>query len=224
MELKYLSEWKDQLKELVADRISDLKGYFRSPNCKILNQPDVKDTLHKLHANYVLVVADKAANNVIAVCKNFHINTHGEELGINDVSSNNPTYIPKEDSIETIPKSHNQFIASVGLKMSKEDQNLPYLYWTPKLHKSPYKHPFIAGFSKCTTKDQSCLLTKLLSTINDGLVRCCNTKTSCNDVNNMQILKNSTSLLSSLDQLDVRTCNLKLVILYTMLSKRNVGV
>ena len=30
VELKYFSEWKDQLKELVADRISDLKGHFKS--------------------------------------------------------------------------------------------------------------------------------------------------------------------------------------------------
>ena len=64
---------------------------------------------------------------------------------------------------------------------------------------------FISGSSKCTTKDLSCPLTKVLSTINDGLVRYCNTKTSRNGVNNMWILKNSTSLLSSLDQLDVRT-------------------
>ena len=89
--------------------------------------------------------------------------------------------------------------------MSEEDQNLPYLYWTRKFHKSPYKHRFIAGSSKCMTKDLSCLLTKVLSTIKDGLVRYCNTKTSCNGINNMWILKNSTSLLSSLDQLDVCT-------------------
>ena len=55
---------------------------------------------------------------------------------------------------------------------------------------------FIAGSSKCTTKDLSCLLTKVLSTIKDGLVRYCNTKTGHNGVNNMWILKNSTSLLS----------------------------
>ena len=36
-------------------------------------------------------------------------------------------------------------------------------------------------------------------------MRHCNTKTSRNGVNNMWILKNSTSLSSSLDQLDVRT-------------------
>ena len=205
VELKYLSEWKDQLKELVTDRISNLKGHFKSPKCKVLDQPDVKDTLHKLHANYVLVPADKAANNVIVVCKKYYIDTLVKELGINNINSNNPTYIPIDDSFETIIKSHNQFITSVGLEMSEEDQNLPYLYWTPKLHKSPYKHRFIAGSSKCTTKDLSCLLTKLLSTIKDGLVRYCNTKTSGNGVNNIWILKNSTSLLSSLDQLDVRT-------------------
>ena len=124
---------------------------------------------------------------------------------INNVNSNKPTYTPVDDSFETILKRYNQFITLVGLEMPEEDQNLPYLYWTPKLHKSPYKLRFIAGFNKCTTKDLSCLLTKLLSPIKDGLVRYCNTKTSRNGVNDMWILKNSTSLLSSLDQLDVRT-------------------
>ena len=142
---------------------------------------------------------------MIIVCKKYYIDTLVKELGINNLNINNPTYVPIDDSFETIVKSHNQFITSVGLEMSEEDQNLPYLYWTPKLHKSPYQHRFIAGSSKCMTKDLSCLLTKVLSTIKDGLVKYCNTKTSCNGVNNMWILKNSTGLLSSLDQLDVRT-------------------
>ena len=152
VELKSLSQWKNQLKELVADRISNLKGHFKSPNCKVLNQPDVKDTLCKLHANYVLVPADKAANNVIVMCKNYYIDTLVKELGINNVNSNNPTYIPfpMDDSFEAVMKSHYNFITSVGLEMSEEDQDLPYLYWTLKLHKSPYKHRFIVGSSKCT--------------------------------------------------------------------------
>ena len=122
-----------------------MKGHFKSPKCKVLNQPDVKDTLHKLHTNYVLVPADKAANNVIVVCKKYHIDTLVKELRINNVNSNNQTCIAIDDSFE---KSHNNFIISVGLEMSEEDQNLSYLYWTPKLHKSPYKHRFIAGSSK----------------------------------------------------------------------------
>ena len=128
MELKYLSEWKDQLKELVADRTSNLKGHFTSHKCKVLDQPDVKDTLHKLHANYVLVPADKTANDVVIVCKKYYIDTLVKELGINNVNINNPIYIPIDDSFETIVKSHNQLITSMGLETPEEDQNLPYLY------------------------------------------------------------------------------------------------
>ena len=99
------------------------------------------------------------------MCKKYNIDTLIKEWGINNVNSNHPTYIPIDDSFEIIVKSHNQFITSVRLEMSQEDQILPYLYWTPKLHRSPYKHRFIAGSGECTTKDLSCLLTKLLSTI-----------------------------------------------------------
>ena len=77
---------------IIADRISDLKGHFQSPKCKVLDRPDVKDTLHKLHANYVLVPTDKAANNVIIVCKKYYIDTLVKELGINNENINNPTF------------------------------------------------------------------------------------------------------------------------------------
>ena len=127
-------------------------------------------------------------------------------MGINTTNiSSSSTYIPSTDSFHEILKTHCKFIESVGLEMSEEDKNLPYMYWTPKLHKVPFKHRFIAGSSKCTTKDLSCLLIRVLTTVKDGLIRYNNTKTSRNGVNSMWIVKNSTSLLSSLDQLDVRT-------------------
>ena len=170
------------------------------------NDPDVKNTLRRLHDDFVLVPADKAANNVIVVYKKYYIETLIKELGINTTNiSPNSTYIPSTDSFDEILKSHCKFIESVGLEMSEEDKNLPYLYWTQKLHKVPSKHHFIAGSSKCTTKDLSCLLIKVLATVKDGLIRYNNTKTSCNGVSSMWIVKNSTGLLSSLDQLDVGT-------------------
>ena len=43
-------------------RIS-LKEKIRSPKQKILNAPDVKDTLSRLHDDFDLVPAEKAANN-----------------------------------------------------------------------------------------------------------------------------------------------------------------
>ena len=73
MNLKYFSEWKDWVKELVVDRISGLKGKFKSPKYKVLNQPDVEDTLEKLHTDFVLFLAHKAANNVIMMCEKYYI-------------------------------------------------------------------------------------------------------------------------------------------------------
>ena len=144
---------------------------------KTENDPDMKDTPRRLHDDFVLVPADKAANNLIVVCKKYYIETLIKELGINTTNiSPNSTYIPSTDSFDEILKSHCKFIDSVGLEMSEEDKNLSYLYWTPKLHKVPFKHHFIAGSSKCTTKDLSCLLTKALTTVKDGLIRYNNTK------------------------------------------------
>ena len=205
VDLKYLSEWKDQIKELVVERISSLKEKIRSPKQNILNDPDVKDTLRRLHDDFVIVPANKAANNVIIVCKRYFMETLIKELGINTTNiSPNSTYIPSTDSFDEILKSHCKFIESVALEMSEEDKILSYLYWTPKLHKVLFKHRFIAGSSKCTTKDSSCMITKVLTTVKDGLIRYNNTKTSRNGVNSMWMVKNSTSLLSSLDQLHVR--------------------
>ena len=92
---------------------------------------------------------------------------------------------------------------SFGIELSDDDKRLPYLYCTPKLHNSPVKHRFIAGSSKCTTKQLSSLLTKLLTVIKTGLEKYCGIKTSHTEVNNMWILKNSKNLLSFLSQLGV---------------------
>ena len=106
-------------------------------------------------------------------------------------------------SSEDIVNTHDTFMKSFGIELSDDDKRLPYLYWTPKLHESPVKHRFIAGSSKCTTKQLSSLLTKILTVIKTGLEKYCSIKTSHTGVNNMWILKNSTNLLSSLGHLGV---------------------
>ena len=63
---------------------------------------------------------------------------------------------------------------------------------------------FNAGSSKCTTKQLSSLLTKILTVIKTGLEKYFSVKTSHTGVNNMWILKNSTNLLSLLAHLGVR--------------------
>jgi hypothetical protein len=44
-------------------------------------------------------------------------------------------------------------------------EDLPYLYWIPKLHKTPYKERYIAGSSTFSTKELSIHLAKILSAV-----------------------------------------------------------
>ena len=64
---------------------------------------------------------------------------------------------------EDIVNTHDTFMKSLSTELSEEDRKLPDLYWTPKVHKSPVKHCFIAGSIKGTAKRLSNLLTKILS-------------------------------------------------------------
>ena len=106
-------------------------------------------------------------------------------------------------SSEDIVNTHDTFMKCLGIELSDDDKRLPCLYWTPKLHKSPVKHRYIAGSSKCTTNQLSSLLMKILTVIKTGPEKYCSIKTSHTGVNNMWILKNSTNLLSSLSHLGV---------------------
>ena len=120
--------------------------------------------LSDLHSKYVFVPADKAPNNVIIICKQYYIETLIKELGLDNCSTptGNSTYTSCQMSFEDIVNTHDTFMKSLGIELSDDDKKLPYLYWTPKLHKYPVKHLFIVGSTKCTTKELSSLLTKIL--------------------------------------------------------------
>ena len=44
-------------------------------------------------------------------------------------------------------------MTSLSIPSGKEYADLPYLYWIPKLHKTPCKERHIAGSSTCSTKE-----------------------------------------------------------------------
>ena len=79
---------------------------------------------------------------------------------------------------EDIVDTHDTFMKSLGIDLSGDDKRLPYLHWTPKLHKFPVKHRFLTGSSKCTTKQLSSLLTKILTVIKTELEKYYSIKTS----------------------------------------------
>ena len=141
---------------------------------------DVKACLSDLHNKYIFLPADKAPDDIIITCKRYYIETLIKELGLDNCSTptGNSTYTSCQMSSEDIVNTHNTFRKSFGTELSDDDKRLPYLYWTPKLHKSPVKYRSIAGSSKCTTKQLSSLLTKILTVIKTGVEKYCSIKTS----------------------------------------------
>ena len=91
--------------------------------------------------------------------------------------------------------------------LPEEDIDLPKLYWIPKLHKNPYKQRYIAGSAKCSTKSPSQILTRILTTVKEGLQKYCDTACARSGVNQMWILKNSKEFLENLKAQSLHSVN-----------------
>jgi hypothetical protein len=54
-------------------------------------------------------------------------------------TSSNTTYKATSFDKDEILANHRSFMTSLSIPAGKESEGLPYLYWIPKLHKTPYK-------------------------------------------------------------------------------------
>ena len=100
----------------------------------------------------VYTATDKASNNIVLVCKSYYYECLIKELGINNNTFGNITYKPTSFDKDEILANHRSFMTSLHIPYGKESEDLPYLYWMPKLHKTPYKERYIAGSSTCSTE------------------------------------------------------------------------
>ena len=197
VDLDTLSEWIKGVRSMLKSRIRKLKGTMRTNFPSVFSNPEVTSELQRLHDQFVLVPADKASNNIVFVCKAYYYKCLLEELGFN-TDSGNPTCSRSTLSKDEILQNHTSVLRSFNISTKNTDFELPYLYWIPKLHKTPYKQRFIAGSSKCSTKPLSVLLTKILAVIKENIQQYCATAYSRSGVNQMWILKNSKDLLENL--------------------------
>ena len=112
-----------------------------------------------------------------------------KELGINNNTYGNTTYKPTSFDKDEILANHRSFMTSLNIPSGKESEDLPYLYWIPKLHKTPYKERYIAGSSTCSTKELSIHLTKIMSAVKEGQQKYCETVYSHSGINHMWIFE-----------------------------------
>ena len=114
----------------------------------------MKQGIQEFHRKYVLVPADKAANNVVVVCRLHYVNTLKQEF------DGTRAYLETDtDEISVVNAQLNDLPVKFCVCVNEGQDKLPTMYWLPKLHKRPYKARFIANSSSCTTTELSKLLT-----------------------------------------------------------------
>ena len=82
--------------------------------------------------------------------------------------------------------------------VKERQDNLPTIYWLPKLQKRPYEARFIANSSSCTTTELSKLLTSCLTAVKSRAIRYYETVYQRSRKNMFWSIKNSGEVLSKL--------------------------
>ena len=85
-----------------------------------------------------MVPADKAANNVVVVCRLHFINTLKQELNGTNAYEETPI-----DEKSVVYSHSNEIPNKFAVDVKESQDRLPTMYWLPKLHKRPYKARFI---------------------------------------------------------------------------------
>ena len=92
--------------------------------------------------------------------------------------------------------------------VDEDHSKLPTLYWSPKLHKRPYKSRFIAYFSSCTTIELSIVLTACLTAIKNHNIKYCTTVNETNGRKLFWSIKNSGEILKKIESRGFRSSGL----------------
>ena len=66
---------------------------------------------------------------------------------------------------DEVLKQHTEKLAKWKIKLDEREMCLPFMYWSPKMHKTPSKQRFIAASACCSTKQLSTTITKCLKLI-----------------------------------------------------------
>ena len=175
---RVLNEWEHMVRECIARRIRSLREkHINRRKQHVLKSRKHLQYLHEFQRKFVLVPADKAANNVIVVCKKYYL-----EVVLNELNTTN-TYERVNRDCAQVVNEHLRFSTNNAVIVEPELHQLPSFYWLPKLHKQPYGTRFIAASNKCSTKPLSKLLTTCLRKITCHFKQYCNGKYSRTGVN-----------------------------------------
>jgi len=190
------SEWKKKTLDIVAERINRLQRRVL-PEAQCLNERELKTKLQAIHGKYVLTQADKAAGNIIIVCKSFY-----KQQIVQELKKSGSAYKEIASSVRDVIQKCVSHLQQENIKIPDNEKHLAVLYWTAKMHKNPPSQRFIAASHRCVTKSLSVILTKCLRIIQEQHRRICQREKQTSGYNYMWIADNSRPVLSLINRVN----------------------
>ena len=142
-----MKEWNLSIFNIVDKRFK-----FYSLNTNVLpTKPKssfrhLKQGIQEFHRKKFFVPADKAANNLVVVCRLHYINTLKQKLNVTKAYEETPI-----DEKSVVTSQSNELPNKFTVDDKEPQDRIPTMCWLRKLHKRPYKARFIANSSSCTT-------------------------------------------------------------------------
>jgi hypothetical protein len=195
--------------ELCKRRYSDSKSSF----VPVLKDASALKELNKLHENYVLTPVDKASKNIAMTCKQFYLETIYRELYNNNTDHDSMFGNLFTDIVDVYSESslteseavakHHEHMRSIQMPFSADKFNsLPFIYMTPKFHKTPIKFRFIVASNNCSTKPLSNAISKALKQVRLKRMYYCEKLYQYDGINRYWIIDNSKPILDCINNLN----------------------
>ena len=142
--LSSLKDWRNYFSKSFCSKLYFYAGqqFFKSP---ILSNINSINELKRLQERFVITVVDKASGNYAFTCKKFYFLKLAEELGLQNATPGNDTYLYCADSEQTVCSRLQDELKKFRVNPLVNHSKLALLYQIPKFHKNPPKMRYIAG-------------------------------------------------------------------------------
>ena len=106
--------------------------------------------MFSLKEDFATVLIDKAAKNVAVICTHFYALTIIKELNLNchlpNQDDNNTYAFINNKTKDQIINEHKLYLSKHKINLINNMQELPVMYWIPKMHKYAISFHLIISF------------------------------------------------------------------------------
>ena len=194
-----LKKWRNSFLNIFNAKLMacSVRKKYRLPT---LSNISSKNELARLKDKYIITVVDKAANNFSFMCKKFYFLKLASELGMDNNSPGNDTYIHISRSEDEVVTEIRQDLSKFRIVPDNSESKLALLYQTPKFHKDPPKMRYIAGNVKTVTSQLDRYVASILKMCKNHFINLCRKNESFSGVKYVFDVQTSMEVKGMFDQ------------------------